>query len=467
MRQTHFTLLTSVAWFLTGAGLGLFFSISFLFITFQLIYKDVIYPGIFVQGIDLGGKTREEAKLLFETKNTAIANTQFTFTLDSIAASASADTLGIGYNSELLADQAFLIGRSDAIATNIALVLRAYFQSISLSPSYTLDENALREALAPLIDAVYREPVDALFSFENGKVSAFRPSREGTDIDREEIRRRLLTLTPDLLTGNISSPVSIEATIKSLPPAITTEDANDRGIKERIGLGTSLFQGSIQSRIHNVTLAATRLNGILVPPGEVFSFAKAIGDISRFTGYQQAYIISGGRTILGDGGGVCQVSTTLFRAVLNAGLPILERHGHAYRVGYYEQDSPPGLDASVYVPSVDFKFKNDTQHHILIQTSIDPSVLRLTFSLYGTSDGRVTTMTTPVITSQTPPPAARYIDDPSLPFGAVRQVEYAASGARTSFNRTVTRNGEEIIQETFVTSYQPWGAVYMRGVSLQ
>src|SRR5205085_743367 len=128
--------------------------------------------------------------------------------------------------------------------------------------------------------------------------------------------------------------------------------------------------------------------GVLIAPGQVFSFSKAIGEVSSFTGYKQAYVIENGKTVLGDGGGVCQVSTTLFRAALNAGLPIVERHPHAYRVQYYEEDSGPGIDAAVYVPSVDLKFKNDTGHHILIQAYADVENLRLTFDLYGANDGR-------------------------------------------------------------------------------
>jgi vancomycin resistance protein YoaR len=205
------------------------------------------------------------------------------------------------------------------------------------------------------------------------------------------------------------------------------------------------------------------MNGVLIAPDEVFSFNKAIGDISRYTGYKEAYVISGGKTILGDGGGVCQVSTTLFRAALNTGLPIEERHGHAYRVGYYEQQSSPGLDATIYVPSVDFKFRNDTPQHILIQSYVDPTTLTLTFTMYGTKDGREVSVTTPVIKSQTPAPETRYQDDPTLPKDTVKQVEYAAPGAVVSFSRTVMKDGKVHISDTYTTRYRPWGAVFLRG----
>ena len=191
-------------------------------------------------------------------------------------------------------------------------------------------------------------------------------------------------------------------------PVLTTDKANTFGIKELIGSGTSLFKDSMDSRVYNINLASQRLNGILVAPNETFSFDKALGDISAFTGYKQAYVIANGRTVLGDGGGVCQVSTTFFRALLNAGLPIVERHAHAYRVGYYEEDSPPGLDATIYSPTVDLKFRNDTGNYILIQSVINLSQDRLTFFLYGKKDGRTVVMTNPVITSQTPPPPPLY-----------------------------------------------------------
>src|SRR5581483_10285430 len=105
--------------------------------------------------------------------------------------------------------------------------------------------------------------------------------------------------------------------------------------------------------------------------------------------------------VLGDGGGICQVSTTLFRAILSAGLPIVERHAHAYGVHYYEEDSEPGIDATVYTPTVDLKFKNDTGHYLLIQSTVDLEQLRLTYNIYGTKDDRQVTLTTPVIRSQT------------------------------------------------------------------
>lgn len=210
-------------------------------------------------------------------------------------------------------------------------------------------------------------------------------------------------------------------------------------------------------------LAASKFNGVLVKPGETFSFNDVLGDVSAYTGFQQAYVIKEGKTVLGDGGGVCQVSTTLFRAIINAGLPVVERAAHAYRVGYYEQDSPPGFDATVYSPSPDLKFKNDTPGYILIQTSVDLNKLSLVFELYGTNDGRVASVSKPTITNQSPPPPNLYQDDPTLPVGTVKQIDFAAWGATVSFNYTVEKDGQVAYQKTFVSNFRPWQAVYLRG----
>jgi vancomycin resistance protein YoaR len=246
-------------------------------------------------------------------------------------------------------------------------------------------------------------------------------------------------------------------------PKIKTGDVNNLGIKELIGTGKSTFFHSIPGRVFNVNLAASRISGTLVGPGEEFSFVKAVGDISKTTGYQTAYIISEGRTVLGDGGGVCQVSTTTFRAALDAGLPITERKAHAYRVGYYEQDSPPGIDATVYYPTADLKFLNDTGNYILIQETVDTKNLSMKVEIYGTSDGRKSSLSKPRISNQSPPPPTMYVDDPTLPLGTMKQIDWSAWGAKVVFDYKVERNGENIYEKTFVSNYQPWQAVYLKG----
>lgn len=403
----------AVTWFVVGALLGLFFVASFAYIFLQQFYQGRVLPGVSVAGVNFGGKSQEYVANYFDQKNTAIGESTFTFLYDNTYATTSAKNLQLGYNSKLLAEQAVSIGRSTDIFSNISLAFQAYLTGIQLQPSYTFSEENLRNFLSDADKAIHTEPIDAQFSFTNGRATTFKLSKEGKDIDYDALSGIISNRIPYLVMLGKPQDTQIPIPIKIIEPKITTEKANDLGIKELIGVGTSLFQHSIASRIYNVELAANRLNGIIVKPGEEFSFDKALGDVSSFTGYKQAYVISGGHTVLGDGGGVCQVSTTMFRAILNAGLPVTERHAHDYRVGYYEEDGPPGIDATVYVPTVDLKFRNTTGHNILIQSVVDPSQLRLTFYFYGVKDGREVTMTTPVVSNVQPAPAPLYQDDPT------------------------------------------------------
>lgn len=325
------------------------------------------------------------------------------------------------------------------------------------------DKLKITSLAADVAKGVNREPQNAVFVFKDNRVQEFKPAKDGLQVKENELARKIEDALIQLVSSEDKS-VLVNIPISSTKPAVTTEEVNDLGIKELLGRGVSRFAGSGASRVHNIGLSSSRISGVLVPPGETFSFAKVIGDISVYTGYQQAFIIKDGKTVLGDGGGVCQVSTTLFRAALDAGLPITERHPHSYRVRYYEQGAKAGVDASVYVPSVDLKFKNDTPGHLLVQSVFNPASATLVFEIYGTDDGREVSISTPRVWGITPAPPPQYQDDPTLPAGTVKQIDFAAAGAKAAFDYKVVRNGETLQDRTFYTNYRPWQAKYLRGV---
>ncbi|MBI3103586.1 VanW family protein [Candidatus Daviesbacteria bacterium] len=320
-----------------------------------------------------------------------------------------------------------------------------------------LDKDKTYTYIGKIAQTINSDVQEGLFEFhpQTRRVTAFKTSKQGQQLDED----RTYQLISQAVSGQASHTITLPVTI--INPKIPTSDANSLGIKELLARGISHFAGSIPNRIYNIQLTAQKINGILVPPGEIFSFNQAVGDITAATGFKQAYVIKEGRTVLDDGGGVCQDSTTLFRAVLNAGLPVVQRTAHAYRVGYYEQGFPPGLDATVFYPSVDFQFKNDTQNHILIQAYTAGTTLYV--DLYGTSDGRNVVLSKPVVTDRVPAPEPLYQDDPTLPKGTTKQVDWAAQGAKVKFTRTVYRNGEEIIKETWNSFYKSWQAIYLVG----
>lgn len=321
-----------------------------------------------------------------------------------------------------------------------------------------LDKEKTYSFLEKIAQEIDTEVIEGKFVFDsqNKRVTEFKPSSSGKKLDIDKTYILLVETLNAYSTGT-----TIILPVTTTLPKIKTSDVNNLGITELLGQGVSHFAGSIANRIYNLSLASSRMNGVLIAPGETFSFNDSVGDISGSSGYKPAYVIKSGRTVLDDGGGVCQVSTTIFRAALNAGLPIVQRVSHAYRVGYYEQGFPPGLDATVFAPSVDFKFKNDTNYHILIQAYVSGNSLYV--GIYGTPDGRFVDMIKPTVTNITPPPPDLRQDDPTLSKGEIKQVDWPAYGATVSFNRTVKRGKEVLSQETFRSNYKAWQAIYLVG----
>jgi len=351
-------------------------------------------------------------------------------------------------------------GRSGNFINDLIVKYAAYNHSISVDPVINYDSALLQDFIVSTAAKINIPAVEPKFKLAGDKVIEFQTGSSGKQVNEELLKGRILTA---VFGGENYQAVDIPISIiePSVPSGKMT--AAGLGINFLLGRGISTYKGSIPGRKHNVALTAAKIDGTLIPPGAIFSFNNTVGDISRETGFQEAYVIMEGRTVLGDGGGVCQVSTTLFRAALLAGLPIAERRAHSYRVGYYEQNSPPGFDATVYSPTTDFKFKNDTPAYILIQAKADNQASVLTIELWGTNDGRVAKTTKPIITDQVTPPPDLYQDDPSLPAGVVKQVDWKAWGAKVKFDYHVERHGEVLSHQTFSSNYRPWQAVFLRG----
>ncbi len=176
--------------------------------------------------------------------------------------------------------------------------------------------------------------------------------------------------------------------------------------------------------------------------------------------------IIGNQTIPEYGGGLCQIATTLFRAVLNTGLPVTDRQNHSYRVSYYERDGNgkyigPGLDATIYSPAPDFKFVNDTGHWILLTSKVQG--LQLSFTMYGTPDGRKVQIDGPKILSSLPAPAPVYEYTSKLQPGQTIQTDIAHPGGRTTVTYTVTHADGTVKKQIFNSYYEPWPARYLVG----
>ncbi|MCA9939060.1 MAG: VanW family protein, partial [Anaerolineales bacterium] len=191
-------------------------------------------------------------------------------------------------------------------------------------------------------------------------------------------------------------------------------------------------------------------------------------DISEEEGYETGLIIFGGRTIEGVGGGVCQVSTTLFQSAFWAGFPILERWAHGYRVGYYEAGEGPGMDATVFSPLVDLRFVNNTPYYLLIENYYNETYESLWFKFYSTSMGRTVTKSDPVVRNIQPAKPDIWEYNEELPEGEIEQVDWAAEGSDVSVHRTVyNRDGQVIIDEDIISHYVPWQNIYQYGPGIE
>lgn len=296
-------------------------------------------------------------------------------------------------------------------------------QRMRLSSQTLVDTNAVNSYIEDLARKIDCDPEDAKFQITNGKVTTFSEAKDGISLDTQ----KSVAAISEALNANhaqIAQTIALPFNVKKAD--INYGDVNNLGIASLIGKGTSNFKGSTASRIHNVKIGAARFNGLLIKPGEEFSFVKNLGEVDAEHGYLPELVIKKNKTEPEFGGGICQVSTTAFRAAIYSGLKITARKNHAYPVSYY---NPQGMDSTVYVPNPDLRFINNTPGYILIQTKIDGTIL--TFDFYGTDDGRKTEIIGPTVLEKKP--------DGSM---------------KTTFTQHVfNKDGEEIIKDVFNSSY--------------
>ena len=329
-----------------------------------------------------------------------------------------------------------------------------------------IDEVALRGWLEGLAPTIKRAPENARFYFDDptSELVLVKPHINGRELD---IETTIARFKAQVATGNRSVPLAIN----DLVPAVHADaTAAELGIIELVGERTTFFYGSTQNRKHNIARAASNFYGIVVAPGENFSFNKYLGKISEEEGYETGLIIIGGQTIEGVGGGVCQVSTTLFQTVFWAGLDIGQRLEHGYRVGYYDDGEGPGMDASVYngdEVQVDFTFTNNTPHYLLIENYYNQQDESLTFKMYSTDIGRVVEKSEPVFSNVQEPPPDEWVFNGELDEFEIRQVEYAAEGAEVYVERVVYNfEGDIRDRDPLVSNYIPWRNVYEYGAGI-
>jgi vancomycin resistance protein YoaR len=242
----------------------------------------------------------------------------------------------------------------------------------------TLDNEKVKKYLSKIAAGIDQPVTNAQLKTQGNRATIFIPDQEGFEVKKD--------LTFNKLVENLLADPPIKKTYiiadKALPK-IKLSQTNRLGINTLLGQGISNFAGSPNNRKHNIKTAVAKLNGYILNPEEEFSFNAFLGETGPEQGYLAELVIKKNKTTPEYGGGVCQVSTTFFRAAVKAGLKITERQAHAFPVEYY---NPQGFDATVYNPKPDLRFINNTPAHLLIQAYTSGNQVIVNF--YGTDDSR-------------------------------------------------------------------------------
>ncbi|RMF80298.1 MAG: hypothetical protein D6737_08460 [Chloroflexi bacterium] len=323
----------------------------------------------------------------------------------------------------------------------------------------SIDMNVFGDFLETLAPGLIRVPQNARFHFDEAtrELEVIQPSIAGRELDVQGTLALLQDAVFD--RNNRTVPMAFHFI---QPQYHENLSAAELGITELVSSSRSFYAGSSENRRINIAQSAARFDGVIVAPGEEFSYNKILGDISPEEGFVEGFVIVGGRTVRGVGGGVCQVSTTAFQAAFHAGFPITERWAHGYRVGYYETGEGVGMDAVIFqsddpaIPSLDMRFINDTPYHLLIETSIIPAEDAVEFRFYSTHDGRQVIKHEPIITGEVPQNPTIYEPNSDLAPGQQLQVDWGVDGADVTVRRTIIDAAGNEREDNFFSHYIPW-----------
>jgi vancomycin resistance protein YoaR len=314
----------------------------------------------------------------------------------------------------------------------------------------SLDPAGLDRLLRQRAPFAYTEPRDATFQ-PTGSTVRILPAVVGLEV----IPRKAAAAVLEAGAGGAGDRSAALPTATS-QPELTTKEAKALGVKEVMSTFTTTFNAGDAPRVHNIGLIAAAVHGSLVRPGQVFSMNAATGQRTAAKGYRTAHVIQNGEIVDGLGGGVCQAGTTMFNAAFFAGLPVVQRRNHSLHISHY----PMGRDATLDWPSTDLKFRNDSPYGIYLTSRATPSAL--TFTFWSTSRGyKVTASTSEASNFRAPP--TRYKDDPTLPKGEEVVEESGSRGFDVTVSRTVTKGGQVVRRDSFVSNYSPWVRVVRRG----
>ncbi len=344
-----------------GAGAGYYVSVP----------ADGIVPGVHVAGIPVGGLTPREAEAVLAHRLEALMERPLYLHYGSEVWQEAPRAIGIEIDLSGTIAKAYAVGREGGWVRRLNEQLAAAWRGIESQVEIKVDQARFDAWLQDFARRVERPPKDAGFAVRAGGDVVVIPSEMGYRLASDGLAQRIARAAVDPYAR------AVRVTVNPVEPAWTTVDAEALGIRKQIASFTTRFHPADVNRTANIYVAAQALDGTILRPGELFSFNQRVGPRVEAAGYKEAPVIINGELVPDIGGGVCQVSTTLYGAVLLAGLKVDARTPHSIPVSYV----PMGLDAAVVYDAVDFRFQNNTSGHLLVRAWVEQD--RLTVALYG------------------------------------------------------------------------------------
>ncbi len=409
-------------------------------------HRGKIYPGVYLQEIPLGRLSLVAAE---DRLNSGL------FSLEQITLTGAGleprtiplGRLGIGYDREKTMDA---LRRAGTGCSGYSGRLSRLFGGapLHLNGELIVQSSRLEQALEQLAGELERAPQEPALIVRGPNVF-IEEGREGRFLKKEQLRREL----PEaILRGQQELPLPLG----TRAPQQSAAELAALGLEQVMVSFSTTVSPTLPGRTNNIRLGAAAINGCLIAPGEIFSFGAIIGETTREKGYQEAPVIVGGELRPGLGGGLCQVSSTLYNAALLANLEIVERHNHSLVVNYL----PVGRDATISIGWADLKFRNSREHHLLIGAELSDGLL--TFRFFGPPMEERVEITSSDIVRIAPP--VRYETDPSLPPGETELVQSGAPGYTVKTWRVLYRGEKKISRELLSHDhYNPTTAIYRTG----
>ncbi|MFW2491477.1 VanW family protein [Clostridium chromiireducens] len=416
-------------------------------------WDNKIYPGVTVQGVDLSGMTKEEAKnKLTESFETVIGNKKLSISVGDKQYELIYSDIIPKYDIDETVENAYKFGKEDGILKKYMTIRSGSSKKSEVQLGFSYDEEKLKKYEEKLINDATQSANDAKVSIQKNNI-VIKPESEGRTINLETLDKQL----KESLNGEINSENRVEIEIEITKPKITKEDLSK--IKGIMGTFSTSYATSTPGRCNNIEIATSVINGSVVMPGEIFSFNDIVGPRTVERGYQEAGTYVGNKVEPGIGGGICQVSTTLYRAAMKVNLRSIERTNHSMVVGYAQ----PGLDATVSYGYLDYKFKNTYDFPIYIQGFTSGKTL--TYNIYGDPNalnGKTYDMVSEIL--QTIPPETKIVPDSTLPEGKEEKDGAGMTGYKAKSYQITYEKGVEVKREVISTdNYASVGVIVRKG----